>query len=539
MGTKDPHEAKRRAVAVLADFNKTLDQAEALLLELPLRTSLSQSEIDRIAEFYYASVLAGDEEFTSEGGKADDDLVMREALARGDISKVDEAMTELLDRFHLNLDRNSASYRKLGLAVLSAEVRALNDLARRYCGQPIETPPMAHLEPSIERPSTGGTLCAAFAGWKKQRERSAGTSAEYERAIELFIQLHGDLPVATITRDHARTFREALQGVPWPRPGELAKATLPALVEWRRTHPDAPRITSRSVNKQFGGVQAIVNWARENGMIPDHSWTDPFSKMRVEEDDPEGGPFEADELRTLFASPVFNAGERPKAGQGDVAFWLPMLALFTGARRAELATLQAADISKDEATQHWTLAIYADKDTGKKLKTKGSARTIPVHPELVRLGFLTFVEAARKGGNDGWLFPPVSPAKPAGAKAWTKWFGRYLDGLGIKDGRKGLHSLRHNFKDALRAGGVPEDLSDALTGHSVGTVGRGYGARARHAKQRHRVIVERFGMARLVEAVGQVSYPTLDLQSVCWRAPQQLYLHRPSPSPNTSAGNGT
>ena len=434
LGTKDPHEAKRRAVAVLADFNKTLDQAEALLLELPLRTSLSQSEIDRIAEFYYASVLAGDEEFTSEGGKADDDLVMREALARGDISKVDEAMTELLDRFHLNLDRNSASYRKLGLAVLSAEVRALNDLARRYCGQPIETPPMAHLEPSIERPSTGGTLCAAFAGWKKQRERSAGTSAEYERAIELFIQLHGDLPVATITRDHARTFREALQGVPWPRPGELAKATLPALVEWRRTHPDAPRITSRSVNKQFGGVQAIVNWARENGMIPDHSWTDPFSKMRVEEDDPEGGPFEADELRTLFASPVFNAGERPKAGQGDVAFWLPMLALFTGARRAELATLQAADISKDEATQHWTLAIYADKDTGKKLKTKGSARTIPVHPELVRLGFLTFVEAARKGGNDGWLFPPVSPAKPAGAKAWTKWFGRYLDGLGIKDG---------------------------------------------------------------------------------------------------------
>jgi integrase len=179
--------------------------------------------------------------------------------------------------------------------------------------------------------------------------------------------------------------------------------------------------------------------------------------------------------------------------------------------------LQAADISKDEATQHWTLAIYADKDTGKKLKTKGSARTIPVHPELVRLGFLTFVEAARKGGNQ--LFPPVSPAKPAGAKAWTKWFGRYLDGLGVKDGRKGLHSLRHNFKDALRAGGVPEDLSDALTGHSVGTVGRGYGARARHAKQRHRVIVERFGMARLVEAVGQVSYPTVDLQSVCWRAP--------------------
>jgi integrase len=160
------------------------------------------------------------------------------------------------------------------------------------------------------------------------------------------------------------------------------------------------------------------------------------------------------------------------------------------------------------------LAIRADKDAGKRLKTKGSARTIPIHRELMRLGFLTLVEAARKRGNEAWLFPPVSPPKPAGAKAWTKWFGRYLHRLGINDGRKGLHSLRHNFKDALRAGGVQEDLSDALTGHSVGTVGRSYGARARHAKQRHKVIVERFGMARLVEAIGQVSYPTIDLQAV-------------------------
>src|SRR5262249_52498319 len=151
---------------------------------------------------------------------------------------------------------------------------------------------------SASRPSTGHTLRAAFAGWKKQRDRSAGTVSEYARAIELFIQLHGDLPVAAITRDHARTFREALQDIPWPRPGALAKATLPELVEWRRTHPDAPRIISSSVNKQFGGVQSIVNWARENGMIPPHVWSDPFAKMRLEEDDPDGGPFEPDQLRT-------------------------------------------------------------------------------------------------------------------------------------------------------------------------------------------------------------------------------------------------
>ena len=47
LGTKDQHEAKRRAVAVLTDFNKTLDHAEALLAEQPLHTALAQSEIDK------------------------------------------------------------------------------------------------------------------------------------------------------------------------------------------------------------------------------------------------------------------------------------------------------------------------------------------------------------------------------------------------------------------------------------------------------------------------------------------------------------
>jgi hypothetical protein len=237
-GIKDRAGAKRIAVEVLAGFHETLRQAEALLAERPLRTSLAQSEIDRIAEFYYASMLAVDEEFVSEGAAADEDLarsiahqldqagieynmpapfeaqrpvygltnrqvakrsadlafmlpIMRAALSRGDIGKISEVLAELLDRFHLNLDPNSGAYRQLGLGVLRAYVRALEALERRSKGEPIATPPMAHLEPSTERTCTGGTLRAAFAGWMKQRERSGGTVAEYERAIELFIQLHG------------------------------------------------------------------------------------------------------------------------------------------------------------------------------------------------------------------------------------------------------------------------------------------------------------------------------------------------------------
>jgi hypothetical protein len=61
----------------------------------------------------------------------------------------------------------------------------------------------------------------------------------------------------------------------------------------------------------------------------------PLCGHRLEQDELEREPFTA-ELKTLLASPVFTKGERPKGGKGDAAFWLPLLGLFTGARRGEL-----------------------------------------------------------------------------------------------------------------------------------------------------------------------------------------------------------
>jgi hypothetical protein len=73
--------------------------------------------------------------------------IVRGALSRGDVSKAGEALEECLDRFQINLDRDSVSYRKLGVAILKAEVRALEALERRTRGELIETPPISHIEP--------------------------------------------------------------------------------------------------------------------------------------------------------------------------------------------------------------------------------------------------------------------------------------------------------------------------------------------------------------------------------------------------------
>jgi hypothetical protein len=65
--TKNLQQANIIAKPVLMEFDRILARAKALLAEKPLRSSLSQSEIDRIAEYHLASTLAFDDEERREG----------------------------------------------------------------------------------------------------------------------------------------------------------------------------------------------------------------------------------------------------------------------------------------------------------------------------------------------------------------------------------------------------------------------------------------------------------------------------------------
>jgi integrase len=546
LGTKDQREAHIRAKPVLMGFDRLLADAAALMKQRPLRTTLAQAEIDRIAEYHFATTLSWDEEERREGtgneegvasvaqqlteagvefdmplplssrpayGLSDREVakrnaevgwllpIMQNALARGDISKVSEYLQELLAVFQINLDPKCEAYRKLGMAVLKADVEALQVIARRSQGEPIATPKV----PSPETPSeaTGETLRAAFQGWKRERRPSPRTLTEYERAISLFVDLHGDLPVVQIKRSHARTFRDALQQVPRLRTAQLSQMTLPQLVEWSKEHPEVKRVTATTVNKQIGGVQAMLRWAYDKGgFIPDDvSWSDPFTRMRLEEDESDRAPYDTAGLQKLFRSPVFTQGARPKAARGETAYWFPLLALFAGCRRSEIAGLTVADVQ--EIGGHTMLTFVADREARKSLKTRNSQRSVPLHPMLKRLGFLDYVEGRRADGERAWLFPLVAPDKPGELEAWTKWFSRYRRSLGITDANV-FHSLRHNFLDALRAAGVDEEMRTALFGHGWHRTSttRGYGAKD---------MVLRFTANALAQSVAAVKYSGLDL----------------------------
>jgi hypothetical protein len=392
--TKDKQEAKRLAPPVLMEFDRIFADAEALLAERPLRTTLDRREIERIADFFYANELVADEEERREGGsealfqniskqlteagvafktpysvgalpkfglslremdkiKQSIEIVLptaQAALARGDISVMQWEIDELLKVFRINLDQNSSAYRELGIEVLKRFVQSLQAVERRQKGEVVETPEF--VEPRETVSPSSGSLRAAYEGWKKSRSPSPTSLREFNYAIDRFVELHGDMPVVKITRRHVLQLREALQEIPVRRTGKLRNAPLPELVEWSKQHPKARKVSNATVNKLLGGVQAVGLWARDNGLIPeDVPWADPFANMRLPEDKPTREPWQLEELRLLFTSPVFTEGARPTAGRGEAAFWLPLLGLFTGARLGELAPLTVADVTTDEPTQ--------------------------------------------------------------------------------------------------------------------------------------------------------------------------------------------
>ena len=555
LGTKELKTANIRATSVIAGFDRIFASATTLADQVSVpavqRQSLNGAEIARMAEALYGKLLSDDATLRF-GGRAqhareieqleqiqmdgwdftprysldatpefgwsserlndeidhNDKLLrgMQEALARGDISAVGDDVATLLGDFQIDLDKTSPSYHELGTQALLAYVRALQAIEKRNAGEAVETPKFT--EGFAGGPTVGGTLRDAFDGWNKERSRPAGTVHEYKRAVEMFIQLHSDLTVAELKKSHAREFRQALQLVPSVRSGRLKEATLPELADFGRKHPEVPKVSAGTVNKQLGAVQAISGWAHHNGLVSeDTPWADPFQKMRVEEVPSSRGPFDARELQKVFSAPLFTANKEPEGAKGSAGVWLPLLALFTGARQGEIAGLKVENVRDDEAPGTPLLFVVADRKAGKRVKTKSSERVIPVHPLLVKLGFLKYVEERKRAGNQSWLFPTVAPDQAGAPSAWGKWWSRYLrNTVGIADADRVFHSFRHGFQDALRRTTPDEELRDALAGRSnQKSVSRTYGAKN---------MLDRWGAARLKGAVSKISYPGLDLSRV-------------------------
>ena len=138
--------------------------------------------------------------------------------------------------------------------------------------------------------------------------------------------------------------------------------------------------------------------------------------------------------------------------------FIPIIALYTGARIAEIATLQTADFIEKNGIQAMRL---------RGTKTDASDRTIPIHPDLIELGLLQLVAARLKKSKINLFDIAHHNQNGAGATA-SKWYTKYKNSIGLKDKLKVFHSFRPTIVDHLKQAGSGFEARCQYVGHDAG-----------------------------------------------------------------------
>jgi integrase len=170
-------------------------------------------------------------------------------------------------------------------------------------------------------------------------------------------------------------------------------------------------------------------------------------------------PFSDDDLNTIFNGCVYNGECHQYKARKDYMYWLPLIGLFTGMRLNEICQLHVRDVKEFQGTYYFdnNLNFHDSQIPDKTLKGRGdkraSIRLVPVHDELIKLGFLDFVRKSRSGKNAHMLFEKLTmSARGKWYKEPSRYFGKYLTELGIVSEDKVYHSFRHNFVTAMVTG---------------------------------------------------------------------------------------
>jgi len=253
-------------------------------------------------------------------------------------------------------------------------------------------------------------------------------------------------------------------------------------------------LTTPTIVNKCSYLRGFFDWAKGKGYYPK------FAK----DDNPAAGQivygvrekrarrkhgfkaFTEAELQILYG-PAFLA-KLPSTVQ--LGAWI---GLYTGARVSEVGQLMLSDFIEVDGIP----CIRINDDTvGQSLKNDASSRTIPVHPELIRLGLLDHVAELRKKGEKK-LFPKVKVDAVNGQGNWlSKAFSRHVElALPKPDmGKLGFHSLRKTVVQTLQVKGVTAELRAAYVGHDLDD-------------EHHTSYSANPKMSQLLEAVSQLAYP--------------------------------
>lgn len=338
---------------------------------------------------------------------------------------------------------------------------------------------------------TVSALLKAFLVYKNTGDIKLASEEKIRSRIEHFVEIMGDLTLGELNRDIVKNYVTKMQNMPsnlYLMRRKYKISDTQKLIEIALA--DGQPVMSRdAIGRHIESLGSMLKWAKSERYLFDNPAENVLAQRRVmvrEQD--RRDLFTDGELEQIFSADWFKKGSGTPNQYGRYTsfrpfhYWLPLLALYVGGRINELCQLYLTDICKDKNGIAYidfnldapdkVMDEEAQVGGDKSLKTVNAIRQVPIHPRLIELGLLEYVDALKAAGYDR-LFPELKHNKIKGYRAAaSKWFNENYFGkvLGFpRDGKKTFHSLRHTFINAVDAFESNERTIAQLVGHVRGS----------------------------------------------------------------------
>ncbi|ESX64346.1 hypothetical protein X758_31730 [Mesorhizobium sp. LSHC416B00] len=503
LGTKDPEEAKRKYIEVLAEFerewarirlggsltrrddpNGGIDGTPRLITDREAHVFAQTVHDEWIARFrdnpseqlhWHTDLYEGmwtkyplpsvDPVPGVEGiadpvpGKMPIENVLWKSMRAGCVSRAKDILVGN------SFSDDSWSIDKTARAVGAALQRASLTLQKLERGEfePGEEPEWLHRstdtrstdsrsrKTAVTKESTDtATLTGLVDGWWKESKAAGRKPSTYESYRDAFAYLarflkHND--ASKVTAKDIIAFKDHRLSTPSPKTGKIISA---------KTFKDS----------NLSALKVVFGWGVANGVVAHNPAVGVTLKVGKPARHRSKG-FSDEEAKTILSGALSHQRGQENAKTFAAKRWIPWLCAFTGARVGELAQLRKQDVTLRGGV--WVIRITPEAGT---VKTN-EAREVPLHQQVIDLGFPAFVQEA----PSGHLFLKVDPSENIrgalrGLKNRLAEFGRtFVPDPNVAPN----HGWRHRFKTVGMEAGIPPRILDAIQGQAARTVADTYG----------------------------------------------------------------
>jgi integrase len=387
---------------------------------------------------------------------------LRTAIANSDTRLVDAKVQTYVDLHGIDIVLGSIDWRTLAHAFLRAEADAIERTLERDEGRYSSAPkdPILKPPPPLSEevdPVPIKTLFHDYIVARQALGKHRDGAKQWENAIDNLIDFLGNNDARKVTKRNLLNWRDAL----------LKGGKSPKTVS----------------NVYLASTRAMLKWAYENALLATNEGETVRQEVPRKIMSREKGYTATEATKLLKASIGYkpttshNPSNRESAHLIAAKRWIPLLCAFTGARVTEMAQLRKEDVRQDG--DRWIIRITPEAGS---VKT-GEYRDVPLHGQIVALGFIDFLKAAK---SEPMFHGATEPDKfLANARATSGRLSEWLREAGlVPDGVQPSHGWRHRFKTVARELGLSDRTIDAIQGHAGRTAGDNYGDVTLTAKAR-------------------------------------------------------